>query len=214
MRSSIKRLIFALAIVSLARSPAFAQTATFDDLVGGPPVPPGYALAGSIWNNIYVWNKASTYPAGKDACAVSNPNCVANGGGALSSISRASPFNFTGGYFLGWADYSCGAPSTPESFNCVMNLTVTGYNGGVVVGSSTVSLAPYATQWYAFNLSSVDLVTFDMQASNGGAAAWYLGDNFVFSETNAVPEPGSMALLGTGLVGLYGAIRRRRENQV
>lgn len=214
MRSSIKKSIFLLAAISLASTPALAQTANFDDLTPFTPVPPDYALAGSIWNNIFVFDQAflsANYP-GKEACAVSHPNCVYNNvigfNPTLSGISRTSPFDFTGGYFLSFGDQNCTDYSA-----CAIALTVTGYNSGSVVASSTVGLDPYVTQWFAFNFSNVDNVTFDPQSYIGDAQAFYLADNLVFNQnTSTVPEPASMTLLGTGLVGLYSVARRRRNN--
>ena len=212
MRSPIGKYMIAFTLACFAGSQLKAQTATFDELDGhtvnntNAPVPPGYALPGLVWTNWASIAAAETFPNAKHACAISSPNCAYNDNGDPASISRAIPFDFTSGYFMSWADQS---PGVTCNFNCAMTLVVTGYNGGSVVGSTTTILSPTTPELITFNFSNVDLVTFYTRDD----AAWYLADNLVFNNNvvGPVPEPASLTLLATGMIGVFGAARRRRS---
>jgi len=77
--------------------------------------------------------------------------------------------------------------------------------GGNPVGSSSI-LAPSDTPTFLASGFGglVDRVEIDTPAAD-----FWVMDNVTFNGTE-VPEPGTMALLATGLVGLAGAARRRR----
>jgi hypothetical protein len=200
MRCSIKKAIAAIALMALASAPAVAQIATFDDLPGTgglTPVPFGYAVPGMQWYNWYVVTGAET----GTACDVSHPNCAYNGFGTPNSLFESStPFDFDSGYFTAWyrSEPFCG-------YGCTVDLTVSGWLNGVLVGTMDFTLSGPTPSLLTFNYDNVNLVIFDTH----GTGNWFLADNLAFNNATAVPEPASLALLATGLVGLFPTLKRK-----
>ncbi len=64
---------------------------------------------------------------------------------------------------------------------------------------------------YVFDATWTNLASVDFATPQGSLR--YQFTNIVLDASTTVPEPASMAFLGTGLVGVFGAVRRGRRNE-
>lgn len=111
------------------------------------------------------------------------------------------------------------------------NATLTLYNGTTPLFNASTGLVNFPTTFpgignsgFAFGLSPSDAALFDTFLANAGSSAYTLGlsasfsnvtggpETFYLGETttpSTIPEPSSLALLGTGLMGLMPVVRRK-----
>jgi len=151
------------------------------------------SVPGSTWevqeNNSYKSVYANSYNF------QSLPNAAYNGDSGAKTVylSSASPFNFDSAYFWTWT-----RNNTLWSGVSATSLTVSGYSGATLVGSTSFNLA-YVPTLVQVGLTGVDEVRFTSNASG----TYWLMDNAVVT-----PIPPSVFLLGAGLMGI-GVVRKR-----
>jgi len=227
MKKIFMALIFAALVLGLS-SVALATVLTFDDLPhilftpapipGEPiaPVPDGYGGFnwGSLPNQMYYfdWTEYQKYvddPAiygpgvvtqsGYKNGTVSTPNVAFNVGGNDVSITDGV-FTFNGAYIT-------------AAWNNGLNIDIKGYNSGTELFSRTIVVDTLSPTWFNFNWSGIDKIFFH---AYGGTDAgywpewggpWFAMDNFTYNESTAVPEPGTLILLGISTMSLVGLKR-------
>jgi len=203
----MKKCVFALFLcVSLMIvGPACAELLTFDTL---PPTPYNFGAAipngygGLNWDNFaYLPGDLYFPPSGYQNGLVSPPNVAFNGYGNPADFwnPNGSPFTFVGAYFTG-------------AWNDGLNIEVKGLFYGVTIYDYSFTVNTSGPVYFFADWSGINEV--DFISSGGtphgfphGAGTQFAMDNLTV--TGPVPEPCTLLLLGSGLVGLVGLRLRR-----
>lgn len=211
---------------------ASASIEGFEGLTPGPnnPIPTwgggeGYMAVGALTPFAFASGVSYTAP-------VPNPDATTfNGGGGLVGDSAVGPasWGLGGNGFIstglfGTAYFGCDSPSA-----CIATFTFASLQSsvgafadvasggsftnlvtedaydihGMHIGTATISGVPVAnwgTNFININAAGISSVTF--------TGDFYVLDNLTFTGSTT-PEPGSLVLFGSGLLGLAGILRRR-----
>jgi hypothetical protein len=197
----------AASLLSLPISNAGAQTKVigFEDLTTDPNcshacvVGPNYS--GMTWSTGY--NEWAVYTA------VASPTLNRPSSGSLNAASDESSFisfSTPGEYFnfnsIFLSEFLRG--SETGGANPDFNVGVWGYRDGVVVDQTSFALSTSTMTQYDLGWSELDRVMI------GGARGRILADDISITAT---PEPSTMLMVGTGLMGLVGIVRRRSKSK-
>ncbi|MGA9567764.1 MAG: PEP-CTERM sorting domain-containing protein [Candidatus Korobacteraceae bacterium] len=183
---------------------SFATVLTFGPLCSGtcvgPAVPDGYG--GLTWNGGFyaVGNGYYDSTYGNTYGAPSGGAAYNAFGNSPLTVNSASPFYFTGADFTSWAQFDAYA-----SFSSV-TVTIDAYDAlSNHIGSVTATLSPTGYNFVTADFANVSSLVFTNDCGSCGGR-WYLMDDFTYTPT---PEPGTLVLLGSSVLGLGGLLRRK-----
>lgn len=192
--------LFAAVAVGLTPSAGQAQVTTltfgtpsaFCSQFNGSPTTPFGGLFFTNFSRVLVGGE----------CGISNSAF----GGVPASISAAS-----GSAFSFRSANLAGAFSTTD-------ITITGFLGGMTVFTQALGGLPNGQTSTTFftnpSTNAIDRLEFSITGGNTANRPLFV-DNFTFAvaQVTVVPEPATLALMGTGLLGVFGAafVRRARS---
>jgi hypothetical protein len=201
-----KTLVTGLALgmlgVGLMAGNAMAIVIDFDGLSDGydsGTIADGYQ--GFNWENFGYIGKNNAPGSGYEKGVVSGDTAAYNEGASVASMTDFG-FLFSCAYFTAaWND------------GLTIDVTGTKSNGTIVTSSFQVdTTGPTRVEFFWDNLASLSFASHGgVNVGLDGGGEHFVVDNMRFNECCAVPEPATMLLFGTGLAGLAGIARRRKN---
>ncbi len=204
----MRKLCLSLAALMVLALPIYSHAAvvTFGPLCNdgcvGVQVPDGYG--GFTWNGGFyvVGNDYYDSVYGNTYGAPSGGAAYNGFGNSPLTMSSATPFDFNGALFSSFAEFDAYA-----SFSSV-TITLSAYDASSnLIGSVNAVLSPNSYNFVTGNFANVSSLVFTNDCGNCGGL-WWLMDNFTYN-ASATPEPGTLVMFGSGIVGLAGILRRK-----
>ncbi len=182
---------------------SFATVLTFGPLCSGSCVGTllgnygGFTWSGDMYavgNGYYDSTYGNTYGAPSGGAAY---NGFGDDGTTLTS---ATPFTFNGADFSTWAENDDYA-----SFSS-LNVTVFAFDSSMnFLGGCGQTLSAFGYNFMPCDIANVSELVFHNDIGTSGH--WWLMDDFTYNGTT--PEPGTLLMFGSGVLGVAGMIRRR-----
>jgi hypothetical protein len=202
-RKLARRTLLLLAAVALLAfaGPQRAQALVinFDDITNANlgAVPTNYQ--GMTWAGDWIVLSDSAFQAyGNGYTAPSPAYAASNGSGMLVvTVADGANFDFVGAWFTGWG---------PAGPGMATSVTVQGYNNGLPVGPAvSMDLNDVGYEWMQADVMNID----ELHFTSSGEDEWWLMDDLTLNAPTLVPEPGTVLLMGSGLLGLAYQGRKR-----
>jgi hypothetical protein len=125
------------------------------------------------------------------------------------------PFSLSSFYAGGrTAEFNPEGPTTYYTPATGIDIIGTLFGGGTVSTSIFLdAVAPYDWAQYVMPADFTNLQSVVFTAQGDGTSPEFLIDDIVVNAQTVTPEPATLGLLATGLIGVFGMARRRRASR-